>query len=168
MVHIKFWRQACIPAFLLRAELRIVTKSGLEKLERCQRWFLKKLFHLSDFVDGLLLNVISGLPTIGFSLRQKKLYFLGRKLAVPKVPKIVLDILRLRLNMLNVDSDSKSIGFLSEILHSLETYKLMPYLYLWKRVSISPSYRKWKQIVNSRIFKHERACFLTASEESLL
>ena len=62
--------------------------------------------------------------------------------------------------MLNVDSDSKSIsdyGFLGVI---------MPYLDLWQRVSIFSSYKKkWKQIVNSRIFKHERAYFLTASKE---
>ena len=64
-----------------------------------------------------------------------------------------------------MDNDSKSIGFLGEILHSLETYNLMPYLHLWKRVSIFPSYGKWKQIVNSRIFKHKRAYFLTASEQ---
>ena len=31
-----------------------------------------------------------------------------------------------------------------------------------------PSYRKWKRIVNSRIFKHESAYFLTASEEKLV
>ena len=67
--------------------------------------------------------------------------------------------------MLNVDSDSKSTGFLGEILHSLEEYNLMPYLHLWQRLSIFPSYRKWKQIVNSRIFKHEKAHFLTASGE---
>ena len=77
----------------------------------------------------------------------------------------MLDILKLRLNMLNVDSDSKSIGFLGEILQSLETYNLMPYLHLWQRVSIFSSYRKWKQIVNSRIFEHERAYFPTALEE---
>ena len=64
-----------------------------------------------------------------------------------------------------MDSDSKSIGFLGEILQSLETYHVMPYLHLWQRVSIFPSYRKWKQIVNSRIFKHERAYFLTPSEK---
>ena len=71
--------------------------------------------------------------------------------------------------MMNVDSDSKSIsdyGFLGEILNSLETYNLMPFLDLWQRVSIFSSYKKkWKQIVNSRTFKHERAYFLTASEE---
>ena len=50
MFFIKFWRQARVPALLFEAELWTVTKSGLEKLERCQRWFLKKLFHLPDFV----------------------------------------------------------------------------------------------------------------------
>ena len=75
MVYIKFWRQACIPALLFGAELWTVTKSGLEKLERCQRWFLKKLFHLPDFVDSLLLNIISGLPTVGSLLHQKKQKF---------------------------------------------------------------------------------------------
>ena len=166
MVYIKFWRQACIPALLFGAELWTVTKSGLDKLERCQRWFLKKLFHLLDFVDSLLLNIIiSGLPTIGSLLHQKKLYFLDRIITLQKVPKVVLDIFKLRLNMLSVDSDSNSIGFLGEILHSLETYNLMPYLHLWQRVSIFPSYRKRKQIVNIRIFKHERAYIFTASEE---
>ena len=150
---------------LFGAELWTVTKAGLEKLERCQRWFLKKLFHLPDFVDSLLLNVISGLPTIGSLLHQKKLYFLGGILTLPKVPKVVLDILKLRLNMLNGDSVSKPTGFLGKILHSLETYNLMPYLHIWQRVLIFPSYRKWKQIVNSRTFKHERAYFLTVSEE---
>ena len=76
MVYIiKFWRQACIPALFFGAELWTVTKSGLEKLERCQRWFLKKLFHLPDFADSLLLNVLSGLPTIGSLLHKKKPYF---------------------------------------------------------------------------------------------
>ena len=67
--------------------------------------------------------------------------------------------------MLNGDSVSKPAGFLGEILHSLETCNLMPYLHLWHRVLIFPSYRKWKQIVNSRTFKHERAYFLAVSEE---
>ena len=49
-----------------------IAKSGLEKLERCQRWFLQILFHLPDFVDSLLLNVINGSPTIGSLLHQKK------------------------------------------------------------------------------------------------
>ena len=50
-----------------------IAKSGLEKLERRQRWFLQKLFDLPDFVDSLLLNVINGPPTIGSLLHQKKI-----------------------------------------------------------------------------------------------
>ena len=73
MVYIKFWRQACIPALVFGAELWTVIMSGLEKLDRCQRCFLKKLFHLPNFVDSLLLNVINGLPIIGSLLHQKKL-----------------------------------------------------------------------------------------------
>ena len=77
---------------------------------------------MPDFVDSLLLNIISGLPTTGSLLHQKTLYFLGRILTLPKGPRVVLDIFKRRLNMLNKDSDSKRIGFLGEILHSLETY----------------------------------------------
>ena len=67
---------------------------------------------------------------------RKSYIFLAESLHGQKVPKVVLDIIKLRLNMLNVDSDSKSIGFLGEILDSLETYNLMPYLHLLQRVSI--------------------------------
>ena len=69
----------------------------------------------------------SGLPTIGSLLHQKKLqctFSWQNLVTLRKVPKVVLHILKLRLNMLNVDSDFKSIGFLGKILHihSLETY----------------------------------------------
>ena len=94
---------------LFGADFWTVIKSGLEKLERCQRWFS------FAFVDSLLPNVISGLSTIGSLLHQKKLYFLGRILTLSQVPEVVLDILKLRLNVLNVDSDSKSTGFMGEI-----------------------------------------------------
>ena len=55
--------------------------------------------------------------------------------------------------------------FWDKILRSLKTYNLIPYLHLWQRVSILQSQRKWKQIVNSRIFSYETACFPTTSEE---
>ena len=75
MVYIKFWRQAYIPVLLFGAELWTVTKSGLEKLERYQRWFLKNLFNLPDFVDSLLMNVISWLPAIGLLDASEKAIF---------------------------------------------------------------------------------------------
>ena len=57
----------------------------------------------------------NGIAAIDSLLHQKKLCFLGRILTLPKVPKVVLDILKLRLNMLNGDSVSKPTGFLGEI-----------------------------------------------------
>ena len=75
MVYIKFWRQACILALLFGEELWTVTKSGLEKLERCQRWFLRKPFHLLDFADSLLLNVIRGLSYYWISVASEKAIF---------------------------------------------------------------------------------------------
>ena len=79
--------------------------------------------------------MISGLPTISSLLHERKLYFLGKILTLPKVPKGLLDILKLRLNILNVDSDSNSTGFLGEKLHSLETYNLMPYLHMAESIN---------------------------------
>ena len=94
---------------------------------------------------------------------RKGYIFSAEILTLPKVPKVMIDILKLRLNMLNVDSDSKSTGFLGAILHSLESYSLMPYLHLWQRVSIFLSYSKWNRLltVESLNMKY----FLTASEE---
>ena len=44
-------------------------------------------------------------------------------------------------------------------------FDLTSYLSLWQRVSIFPTYRKWKQIVNCRIFKFEREAFATLALE---
>ena len=49
LIYVKFWRQACLPSLLFGAELFTLTPSLLLKLERCQSWFLKKLFYVPDF-----------------------------------------------------------------------------------------------------------------------
>ena len=52
------------------------------------------------------------------------------------------------------DGDNSSPhGFLHEIVCLLEKYELMTYVLFWKNSSLFPSYRKWKSIVNSRLFK---------------
>ena len=48
MVYLKFWKQSCIPTLLFGSELWTLTPTLLNKLEACQRWFLKKLFHLPE------------------------------------------------------------------------------------------------------------------------
>ena len=44
LIYVKFWRQACLPSLLFGAELFTLTPNLLLELERCQSWFLKKLF----------------------------------------------------------------------------------------------------------------------------
>ena len=101
LIYVKFWKKACIPALLFGAELWTVTKTGLNKLEGYQRWFLKKLFYLSDYIESSILYIISGLPTISILLHQKRLYFLGRIISLKKIPKVVSGILRARLQTLD-------------------------------------------------------------------
>ena len=49
LIYVKFWRQAFLPSLLFGAELFSLTPSLLLELERCQSWFLKKLFYVPDF-----------------------------------------------------------------------------------------------------------------------
>ena len=48
LIYVKCWRQACLPSLLFGAELFTITRSLLLELERCQFWFLKKLFDVPD------------------------------------------------------------------------------------------------------------------------
>ena len=55
LIFVKFWRQACVPSLLFGAELITLTPGLLLKLERCQSWFLKHIFHVPSFTRSLLL-----------------------------------------------------------------------------------------------------------------
>ena len=43
LVYLKIWKQARIPCLLFDSELCNLTPSDIEKLERCQRWFVRKV-----------------------------------------------------------------------------------------------------------------------------
>ena len=60
-VYIKFWKQVYLPSLLFGVELFSLNKSLLEKLERCQHWFLKILFYVPDFCASSFLLQIVGL-----------------------------------------------------------------------------------------------------------
>ena len=87
-------------------------------MERCQRWFLKKLFYLPDYIESSILYIISGLSTISTLLHQKRLYFLGRIISLKKIPKIVFDIFMARLHTLDDNNLVAPQGFLDEIAHT--------------------------------------------------
>ena len=78
LIFVTFWRQACLPSLLFGAEHFTLTPGLLLKLERCQAWFLKHIFHVPSCAPGLLLLKMSGLNSIASEISIKKLLFLGR------------------------------------------------------------------------------------------
>ena len=85
-IYLKFRKQACIPTLLFGAEIWSLTSTHLEKLKRCQRWFIRRLFHLPDYTSNEILAIVSGIPSVSTIINQKKLYFLGRIITLPKIP----------------------------------------------------------------------------------
>ena len=84
---------------------------------------------------------------------RKKLYFLGRIITLPKIPDVVKAVMKSRfLDFFDGDNSSPH-GFLHDIVCLLEKYELMTYVLFWKNSSLFSSYRKWKSIVNSRLFR---------------
>ena len=78
LICVKFWRQARLPSLLFGAELFTITPSLLLELERCQSWFLKKLFYLPDCALRALLLRLTELNSIKAEIDTGKLLFLGR------------------------------------------------------------------------------------------
>ena len=53
LIYVKFWWQACLPTLLYGSELFTLTPSLLEKLERCQLWFIRNIFYfLGRLISG--------------------------------------------------------------------------------------------------------------------
>ena len=69
MIYLKFWKEACIPTLLYGAEIWSLTSTHLEKLEICQRWFIRRLFHLPVYTSNEVLAIVSGIATI---INQKR------------------------------------------------------------------------------------------------
>ena len=86
MIYSKFWKQACIPTLLFGAEIWTLTSMQLEKLERCQRWFIRRLFHLPDYTSNEILAIIGGIPSVTTIINQKKLSFLAELSQCRKYP----------------------------------------------------------------------------------
>ena len=165
-VLIKFCWKMCKPNDLFKilearlhsnaifgAEIWSLASTHLEKLERCQRWFIKRLFHLPDYTSNEILDIVSGIPSVATIINQKKLYFLGRIITLPKIPDVVIAVMKLRLLDCFDGDNSSPHGFLHDILCLLEKYELMTYVLFWKNSSMFPSYRKWKSIANNRPFR---------------
>ena len=132
MIYLKFWKQACIPVLLFRAEIWSLTSTHLENLERCQRWFIRRLFHLPDYTSNEILAIVSGIPSVATIINQKKLYFLGKIITLPKIPDVVKAVMKSRfLDFFDGDNSSPH-SFLHDIVCLPEKYDLMTCVLFWK------------------------------------
>ena len=138
MIYLKFWKRACIPTLLFGAEIWSLTSTHLEKLERCQGWFIKRLFHLPDYTGSEILAIVSGIPSVATIINQKKLYFLGRIITLPKIPDVVKEVMKSRfLDFFDGDNSSPH-GFLHDIVCLPEKCDLMTCVLFWKNSSLFP------------------------------
>ena len=150
LIYVKFWRQACLPSLLFGAELFTITLSLLLELERCQSWFLKKLFYVPDFAPRALLLRLTKLNSIEAEIDTRKLLFLGRLVTEPKMAPSLRNLLRSRTESL-FDKDVKSIGILPSICEALNKYDLLNYFEIWFNSSTFPTYGNWKSIVKNNV-----------------
>ena len=96
LVYLKIWKQACIPCLLFGSELWNLTLSDIEKLERCQRWFVRKVFCLPNHSDGFSLQSISGFTSVELLIDIRKLFFFARIFRNDGMSPVVRDIFRFR------------------------------------------------------------------------
>ena len=71
------------------AELFSLTTIQLNQLEKCQQWFLKKIFYVPQFAPAKFLLNVSGLNSVGSEIDVKKLLFLGRLITEMKMASAV-------------------------------------------------------------------------------
>ena len=121
LVYVKLWKQACLPSLLFGVELWTLTPTLLLKLERCQYWFLKHIFHVPEFAPGNLLLKLLGLNSIKSEVATKKLLFLGRLIAEPKMTPLIKNFFDSRTKSF-FDSDISSLGVPPSIAESLEKF----------------------------------------------
>ena len=81
-----------MPSLLFGAELFTLTPGLLLRLECCQSWFLKHIFHAPGFAPGLLLLEMSGLNFIAFEIAIKRLFFLGRLITEPNMASTIRNL----------------------------------------------------------------------------
>ena len=69
-----------------------LTLSDIEKLERCQRWFVGKVFYLPNHSDVSSLQRISGLTSVELQTDIRKLFFFASIVSNDGMSMVVRDI----------------------------------------------------------------------------
>ena len=96
LIYVKFWWQACLSTLLYGSEHFTLTPSLLEKLERCQLWFIRNIFYVPKFTLKQLLLKLSGLNSIESEIAIKKMLFWGRLISGAKTAPVVRSLFESR------------------------------------------------------------------------
>ena len=72
------WKITCLPSLVFGSELWSLTKTDTACLERCQNWFIRKVFNLPKFSSYLLLLKIFSLISVENEIAKRKLFFFAR------------------------------------------------------------------------------------------
>ena len=158
LIYVKFWWQACLPTLLYGSELFTLTPSLLEKLERCQLWFIRNIFYLPKFTPKQLLLKLSGLNSVESEIAVKKMLFLGRLILGAKTAPVVGSLFESRTQSY-FDTNIASKGVLPSICEILHKYDLFSYFESWFSDSTFPTYLTWKTIVMRKINELEEKAF---------
>ena len=163
LVYFKIWKQACIPCLLFGSELWNLTPSDIEKLERCQRWFVRKVFYLPNHSDGFSLQSIT---SVELQIDIRKLFFFARIVINDGMSPVVRDIFRFRAKEYFRNPDCIPTGFMGDIVGLLKKYDLHSYFIRWINADLFPSYFSWKRIVNKKVYKYDKEKLLSYASES--
>ena len=96
LVCLKIWKQACIPCLFFGSELWNLTPSDIEKLKKCQRWFVRKVFYLPNHSDVSSLHSVSDFTSVELPVDIRKLFFFPRTVSKDGMSPVVTDIFRFR------------------------------------------------------------------------
>ena len=148
-VYIKFWKRVCLPSLLFGVELFSLNKSLLEKLERCQRWFLKFLFYVPDFFAGSFLLQITRLFSVEAETDLRKVLFLGRVITNIKPPSYQRFFTR-RMESLR-DPEIHFVGVITSRYDVVQKYELTHAIDEWFESGTFPLPGVWKKLIKKKI-----------------
>ena len=138
----------------------------VEKLERCQRWFVRKVFYFHNHSDISSLQTISGLTSVELQIDIRKLFLFARIVSNDGMSPVVRYIFRFRAEVYFRNPDSVPTGVMDDIVGLLRKYDLHLYFSLWINVNLFPSYSSCKRIVNKKVYKHDKEKLLSYVSES--
>ena len=150
LVYIKLWKQICLLSLVFGSELWSLSNTDIACLERCQNWFIRKVFHL-------LLLKISGLISVENEIAKRKWSFIAR-MALSTSDTVLCKLFQARVRKF-LTIQNNSFGFIKDVVFFMHKYSLSDYFDNWIRNRIFPSYFDWKRIVKSRIAADENNAY---------